>query len=56
MDGRDFSLAALPVPVREDVRHREVGTPARLEEPEGVLPESGLVEEARVAGVYSRAR
>src|SRR5690606_25676777 len=42
------SLAPRPVPVRQDVRHRQVRPPARLVEVEAVLGEAGQVDQAAV--------
>ena len=36
--------------------HRQVGAPPGLVEPEEILPEARLVEKARIARVYGRAR
>src|SRR5688500_15428097 len=48
MHGRDLSDALRPGPVREQMRHRVLGPPARLIEVETVFFETGQVDDATV--------
>ena len=48
MDGRDLVGALGPVPVREDVRHRQLGPPAGLVNVETIFAEAAQIEDAEV--------
>ena len=46
MNGGNFAYAVGPIPMRKDVRHRKVRTPARLVNIETVFLETGEVDNA----------
>ena len=48
MNRRDLPDAFGPVPVRQNVRHRQVGTPARLINVEAVFWEAGQINDAEI--------
>src|SRR4051812_13011159 len=50
MHGRDLPCALRPIPVRQQMCHRQFGTPVRLIQVVAVLRKSSEIDDAEVAG------
>src|SRR5207302_1726156 len=48
MDGCNFTFAPRPGPMRQDVRHRQFGTPARLVKVESIFRKSGKIKNTEI--------